>query len=211
MNYLSWNCRGLGSLRAVRVLGDLLKSSNPNFVFLSETLVDKKDIEVIVKKFGYFDYFVVDRIGRGGGLAILWKRTVGCKVIDFSLNHIDVHIMERLNVSWRLTCYYGFPERDRRQEAWNFLRNLVKHDNIPWCIFGDFNDMLCAMDKSGPHPHPQSLLDGFKAAEEDCALLEVDLKVGDYTWKKSKGKPNWVREKLDKTFADAGGNSLFVS
>ncbi|XP_074346587.1 uncharacterized protein LOC141685379 [Apium graveolens] len=135
----------MGSLRAVRIFENLLKSSNPDFVFLSETLSDKKDIKELANKFGFFDYFTVDKVGRLGGLAIMWKRFVGCNMIDFLNNHIDVHIMEGSN----------------------------------------------------------SLLDGFKAIIDDCGLLEVDLKGGDYTWEKSKGKPNWVRERLDRAFADA--------
>ncbi|XP_074355844.1 uncharacterized protein LOC141695503 [Apium graveolens] len=133
----------------------------------------------------------------------MWKRSVGCNVVDSSNNHIDVHIMEGSRVSWRLTCYYGYPEREKRHDAWCFLRWLVRSDNIPWCIVGDFNDMLCASDKMGPHPHPQLLLDGFKAIIDECGLLEVDLKGGDYSWEKSKGKLNWVRERLDRAFADA--------
>lgn len=36
-------------------------------------------------------------------------------------------------------------------------------------------------------PHPQRLMNGFKNAMDDCSLIEIDLKGGDYTWKKSKG------------------------
>lgn len=68
MNLLSWNCRGMGSPRAVRVFGDLVKSRNPDLVFLSETLVEKKIIKDIAAKFGFVNSFEVDRIGRGGGL-----------------------------------------------------------------------------------------------------------------------------------------------
>lgn len=144
MNLLSWNCRGLGSLRAVRILGDELKSHNPDFVFLSETLVEKKEIEELVDKFGFSDFFAVDKVGQGGGLAALWKRSVNCTVVGHSNNYIDVHMLENSGVSWRLTCFYGLPERSRRQESWNLIKSLVKQDNIPWCIFGDFNDMCFA-------------------------------------------------------------------
>ena len=34
---LGWNCRGLGSLRSVRVLGELVQRWDPNVVFLMET------------------------------------------------------------------------------------------------------------------------------------------------------------------------------
>lgn len=82
--------------------------------------------------------------------------------------------MEGSTIDWGLTCFYDYPERCRRQDSWNFLRSLVKNDNILWCVFGDFNDMLFASDKMGPHSHPQSLLDGFKLAIEDCGLTELD-------------------------------------
>lgn len=49
--------------------------------------------------------------------------------------------------------------------------------------------------------HPQYLLDGFKKAIEDCDLNEVDLQGGSFTWEKSKGTANWVRERLDRAFA----------
>lgn len=75
-------------------------------------------------------------------------------------------------------------------------------NNIPWCVFGDFNDMLHTADKMGSLPHPKSLLDGFKAVLEECGLLELDLLEGEFTWEQSQGTPNWVRERLDRAFAD---------
>lgn len=203
MNLLSWNCRGMGNPRAVRVFGDLLKSRNPDFVFLCETLVDASVINNLVDRFGFHNSFVVDRTGRGGGLAIMWKKSVLCQVLDSSSNHINLNIMDGVNISWRLTCFYGFPERTHRQESWEFLRSLASNITIPWCVFGDFNDMLFASDKQGTHPHPQSLLNGFRLAIEDCGFSELSLNGGAFTWEKSKGSSNWVREKLDTAFANA--------
>lgn len=56
-------------------------------------------------------------------------------------------------------------------------------------------------------------MDGFRLAIEDCGLTEVDLVGGEFTWEKSKGSPNWVRERLDRAFANrlGGGNSRCVS
>ncbi|XP_074341995.1 uncharacterized protein LOC141679392 [Apium graveolens] len=201
MNLLSWNCRGLGNLRTVRILGDLIKSLNPAFVFLSETLVDKGTIAELCLKPRFADFFAVDKVGRGGGLAVLWKHTVECKIMDHSNNHINVHFIENNCPVWRLSCYYGFPERSRKHNAWNFLRRLAMDTNMPWCIFGDFNDLLYSTDKRGEHPHPPGLLEGFREAIEGCNLVELELKGGQFTWEKSKGKTNWVKEKLDRAFA----------
>ncbi|XP_074358060.1 uncharacterized protein LOC141697539 [Apium graveolens] len=193
----------MGNPRAIRIFGDLIKSRNLDFIFLSETLVVSKDIEGIAEKFGYSSSFTVDKVGRGGGLAILWERSITCNVVDSSLNHIDVHVMENAGIGWRLTCYYGYPEASRRQEAWDMLRRLAHDNNLPWCIFGDFNDLLFEADKKGPHPHPQHLMNGFRRAIEDCGLSELDLVGGEFTWEKSKGSPNWVRERLDRAFANS--------
>ncbi|XP_074356231.1 uncharacterized protein LOC141695927 [Apium graveolens] len=98
---------------------------------------------------------------------------VQCKVFDFSNNHIDVVIKD-------------FPERERKQAFWALIRSLASVSQLPWCLFGDFNDMLYISDKKGKNKHPQNLLDGFRQTIEDSSLVEVDLKGGDFTWEKSK-------------------------
>lgn len=201
MNLIGWNCRGLGKPRTVRVLNEMVKSHKPSILFLSETLAEGKKIEEVAMKIGFSEFYSVDRIGRSGGLAVFWKRNVRCTVMEASQNHIDLKINESYGVSWRLTCYYGFPERERRKDAWNFLRSLASKSQLPWCIFGDFNDLLYSADKKGRNPHPQSLLEGFKRTIEDLALTEVELKGGKFTWEKSKGTSDHIRERLDRTFA----------
>ncbi|XP_074335942.1 uncharacterized protein LOC141673107 [Apium graveolens] len=201
MNILSWNCRGLGNPRSVWILGDLIKSRKPNFLFLSETLVMSDKIKELCFKFKFVKYFVVDCIGRSGGLAILWRKNFDCSVLDSSANHIDVQVNSFGNVQWRMTCFYGFPERSRRRDSWNFIKSLAAKSDMPWCILGDFNDMMYAADKKGDHAHPQYLLNGFSSTIKECHLMELDLKGGNYTWEKSRGTQNWVRERLDRAFA----------
>lgn len=168
MNALSYNCRGLGNSLAVRVLEDLIKSRKPNILFLIETLSDSEKIKKLSSKFGYENCWSVDVIGRSGGLALLWNRCVQCTVVDTDNNYIDAHIVGRNNQEWRLTGFYGFPERSRRRESWELLKSLSAKSALPWLIFGDFNDMVNEGDKKGQHKHPQNLLDGFKQTIEEC-------------------------------------------
>lgn len=135
-------------------------------------------------------------------MAVLWKRNVECQIIDSSYNHIDIHVMKNFIAAWLLTCYYGYPERIGRRVAWDMLRKLAVSADMPWCIFDDFNDLLYDSDKKGPHPHPQYLLDSFRLAIENCGLTEIDLVEGDFTWERSKRSPSWVRERLDRAFAN---------
>ncbi|XP_074347397.1 uncharacterized protein LOC141686251 [Apium graveolens] len=209
MNILSWNCQGLGNPQTVRVLSDLLKSRKPDLLFLSETISYTNKIEELRVKFGFSQCFSVDRVGRSGGLAIFWKHNVNCEVTGYSQNHIDVNFIENNVALWRLSCFYGFPERTRRKQSWDFIRLLADLSQIPWCIIGDFNDLLYVSDKWGSVPHPPSLMEGFRAAIDDCILSELDLSGGKYIWEKSRGKSNWVRERLDRAFATSSWHSLF--
>lgn len=52
-------------------------------------------------------------------------------------------------------------------------------------------------------------MDGFKQAIEDCLLVEVDLIGGAFTWEKSKGTTDWVRERLDRAFGTESWWQLF--
>ena len=106
-------------------------------------------------------------------------------------------------VSWLLTCYYGYPDRTKRRESWNLIRRLETITTDPWCIWGDFNDLMFTSDKKGRIKHPQYLLDGFRSAIEDCQLSELSLKGGKYTWEKFRGTNAWFREKLDRGFGNA--------
>lgn len=201
MSCISWNCRGLGSPRTVRALKDLLKACNPSFVFLMETLSYADRIDELRRSLGFDFCFAVDRVGRSGGLAILWKSNFPCEVLNYSSNHIDVAVLDNRVRSWRMSCFYGFPERGRRRDSWNLIRRLSGLDSLPWLILGDFNDLLYVTDKKGENPHPSYLLNGFREVITDCHLLEIDLCGGKFTWEKSRGSSTWVREKLDRGFA----------
>lgn len=200
MNCLGWNCRGLGNPCTVRVLGDLIKDRRPDVLFLSETKSKANKIEGLRIKFGYSQCFSVDAMGQGGGLAVFLKAQVNCQVAGYSSNHVDIEFLEGGLIAWRLTCFYGFPEMSRRKNSWELIKRLAGISRVPWMIFGDFNDLLQKADKWGKIDHPQSLMDGFRSAIEDSALTELELCGGNYTWEKSQGKNEWVRERLDRAF-----------
>jgi endonuclease/exonuclease/phosphatase family metal-dependent hydrolase len=85
----------------------------------------------------------------------MWRDTIDCRVMNYSRNFINLIVKEREEEEdWRLTCYYGYPERERRRQAWDLLRELRDMSDLPWCVIGDFNDLLSQEDKRGLNPHP---------------------------------------------------------
>ena len=83
-------------------------------------------------------------------------------MLGYSSNHIDILVQDEGFSEWRFTGYHGYPERQRIREAWAFIRLLHSISSLPWCVAGDFNDMLSPDDKTGRIPHPEWLLQGFK-------------------------------------------------
>jgi len=93
MSIISWNCRGLGSLSAIPNLKFLVRYYKPDALFLRETLVFKNKMEEFHYVLG-FDYcFAVDRQGRSGGIALFWRNSFNCKILNYSQNHIIVLLL----------------------------------------------------------------------------------------------------------------------
>lgn len=53
---------------------------------------------------------------------------------------------------------------------------------MPWCIIGDFNDMMFGYEKQGGRAHPRSLLEGFTEAVNDSGLMDLWYTGSDFTW-----------------------------
>jgi exonuclease III len=88
MRIMSWNCRGLGNPLTVRELCRLVKQKRPVMVFLMETKIRKSKMEIIRCKLHFENMFVVDSMGKSGGMALIWGEEVSVRVQNFSHRHI---------------------------------------------------------------------------------------------------------------------------
>jgi exonuclease III len=209
MSLVCWNCRGLGNLRVVPKLKYLVRFFKPDVLFLSETLVSSNKSEAFRYLLGFDSCLAVSCTGRSGGLALYWNSSFNCSVINYSNNHISVRIDDPAKGSWQFTGYYGFPERGRRRNAWDFLRNLASDTRLPWCIGGDFNDILFEHEKSGATERASWLINGFRQAVTDSGLTDIPMLGYPYTWFKSLGTPRAVEERLDRALATDGWHTMF--
>ncbi|XP_074342205.1 uncharacterized protein LOC141679663 [Apium graveolens] len=202
MNVLSWNCRGLGLPRTVRVLGDLIRTHKPKFLFLSETISYANKVEELRVKFGFAQCFSVDRVGRSGGLAIFWRNNVNCEVTSYSRNHVNVNFLNNGAAVWSPSCFYGCPESDRMRTSWNIIRRLADVAQIPWVIIAEISlqggsftwekfrgtsdwvkerlDRAFAT-RSWPHSFPMCKLSVIRTSVSDHDLILLDLYSLDFT------------------------------
>ncbi|XP_019159671.1 PREDICTED: uncharacterized protein LOC109156272 [Ipomoea nil] len=211
MNLLSWNCRGLGNPLAIQFLMGLVYQRRPNVIFLCETKADARRLEQVRVKLRFDNCFVVDADEGRGGLALLWNSGIDVEVRGYSNHYIDSIVTGKEGFTrWRLTGYYGNPEWSRRRESWNLLRYLSSINNLPWALFGDFNDIIGDWEKEGRVPHPRWLLRGFGEAVNESGLFDFGFGGCQFTWERGRGTDRWVREKLDRVLVSDGWRDMFL-
>ncbi|XP_062171134.1 uncharacterized protein LOC133876926 [Alnus glutinosa] len=210
MSILSWNCRGLGNPQTVRVLHQLVKEKNPSFVFLMETFCSKSYMEKIRCRLGFESLFVVDPVGRSGGLALFWRNSTGLKIYNYSRYHIQAIVKNNEGRDfWKLMGFYGHPNRARRGESWLLLKLLKSGPCLPWCCFGDFNEILEQSEKDGMGPRRDSQMAGFRNTLEECGLSDLGFKGARFTWRNHHSDHSFVQERLDRALGDEEWCQLF--
>ena len=184
-----------------QMLEELAKCKKSIFIFLIETLCNRRKLEGLKTKLGYEGLFTVDPVGWSRGLALFWKANSNVRLLKFSKNCIDVEVKYQDMGKWRMTGFYGFPESSRRRESWDLLCTLTTVSSLPWVCIRDFNDLLAAHEKRGKNEHPNWKLQGFKQVVVDSGLSDIGMEGYQFTWERSKGTENWVEERLDIVLA----------
>ena len=69
-------------------------------------------------KLGFECLFIVDSVGRSGGLALLWKDIEMVEIQNFSRRHINAIVKDRaIAQSWKFIGFYGHPDWMKRHES----------------------------------------------------------------------------------------------
>jgi hypothetical protein len=140
---------------------------------------------------------------------LFWRNTVNCSIVNYSANHISAKIEEESRGTWIFTGFYGYPEVNKRRDSWNFIRGLARQITLPWCLMGDFNDILHSDEKKGRATRPNWLIRGFRQAVQDVGLVDVHMEGYPFTWFKSLGTPRAIEEKLDRALATNSWMQMF--
>lgn len=183
---LAWNCRGLGSPRAINALKRVITLETPQIIFLSETKLKVWEKGGVKKKLRNTNMVVVSCEGEGrkrsGGVALLWSDTMDINIITMSINHIDSHICKEGAAEWRFTGVYGPPEEVNKHKTTCLLRSLRAKSDLPWVCGGDFNLMLYSHEKQGGNGFNMMEAVMFGEAMEHCQLGDLGYVGNDFTW-----------------------------
>lgn len=91
-------------------LRQLLAANSLDIIFLYETKLHTVEFDKIKRRCECETCFVVNAMGRRGGLALMWKSDWDVNIQSYSANHIDTLVtLEVRNKLW-VTGFYGFLE-----------------------------------------------------------------------------------------------------
>jgi hypothetical protein len=77
---------------------------------------------------------------------------------------------------------------------------------------GKFNEILMSHEKEGGAPRPQTSMDKFCHALEDCSLVVLGYSGDTFTWRNNNhSSDNYIRERLNRAVADVDWRTIFPS
>lgn len=147
--------------------------------------------------------FVVDPVGRSGGLALLWKNGGEIQIQNYTRRHVNAIVKPHgQEISWRLTGFYGHPNVAKRNESWTLLNHLRLFSPEAWVCIGDFNKIVDQAEKSGAVERRDSQMEPFQSVLEDCDLSDLGFTGSKYTWTNRRHDGSFTKERLDRAVAN---------
>ena len=209
MNLLCWNCRGLGNSQTEQELGNIVRAQGPSIVFLAKTWLDKARLLFLRDKLKFEGLLEFSREGRGGGVAIMWKKDVDFSIDTYSLNHIDAIINKGKDDEWRFIGFYGEPDTRNHHISWATLRRLKSKYSLPWLFVGDFNEITRAHEKLGGRLRPSKQMEDFRDVLDECGFQDLGFSGNKFTWCNGHGEGHTVWERLDRVVGTVEWMDLF--
>ena len=128
-----------------------------------ETRLSKQKASCLAQRLRFDNYWVVDRVGTGGGLMLLWGENLKIEVLSWSVGHITGRVSGDGFTPWFITGFYRNLDQSKRVHSWELLRKIRDMCLGPWLCIGDFNEILGNHERIGE--------------TEEVLLLWIDLRM----------------------------------
>lgn len=92
--------------------------------------------------------------------------------------------MEFYHWVWRFTCFYRSFYAQNKDESRELLKKLRHSQELPWLVYGDFNEILYSFEKEKGLPRDERRMEAFRNTLVDCYLMDVGYLEGWFTWER---------------------------
>jgi hypothetical protein len=94
-----------------------------------ETRLCANKMEWVQIQLGFDHMFVVDCVGRSGGLALFWTNDSRVDIQNYSRRHINAKVcLSPTDPPWKFTSFYGHSDPSKHSEACSLLHYIVAMD-----------------------------------------------------------------------------------
>ena len=149
---LSWNVGGVNDLDKRKVIKNFLRSHRTDLVCLQETKVQEMTID-LVRSLGVgwcLNWKVLNTEGSAGGILLLWDNS-RISLVDSVVGSFSVSYLFRMAedvFQWAFSGVYDLVENRFRESYWEELGSVKGLWDGPWCVGGDFNEILYPNERS---------------------------------------------------------------
>jgi hypothetical protein len=163
-------------------------------------------MEFVRVKLGFECIFVVDSVGRNGGLALLWNDMGSVEIQNYSRRHINAIVTNgEVDISWKLTGFYGHPDWTKQHESWALLNYLQSFAPLPWLCVRDFNEIT----EQSVVLRKESQMTQFREVLEDCHFSDLGFIGSKFTWTNGQQGGSFIKERLDRAIANISWIQLY--
>ncbi|GKA82834.1 RNA-directed DNA polymerase, eukaryota [Tanacetum coccineum] len=147
------NVNGLRGVKKKDWIKELIDVNSPMFIGIQESKLVNFDQSCIrsIWPHSYVTFASSDSVGASGGILTMWDSRVFSMEQSFcNRNYVGVY-GSWIGVSSKigLINVYSPQSSSQKEELWVSIENLIASVNITWVIFGDFNVVRSAGERSG--------------------------------------------------------------
>ena len=210
MRTIAWNCRSAGRALTVRALKELIRESNLDRVFLSETKIKSKRINKICDRLKFVDSWCVDANGLFGDLVLFWRSGVDVEVVFSNKNMIVALVYSNPpEAPWLLFAIYGPNQRSKKEKFWEMLENMVSTFSGPWVVIRDLNCIKRAKKKRGGYAVTESSVSHLRDFMSNTGAINLGFTGPSFTWSNRREGLANIKERLDQGLCDQECNLYF--
>lgn len=197
---VSWNTRGLNKISKLRDISSRLLELGLDISILIETRVKNTNADKVRSKLNlpgrYEDNYSNHNNGK---IWIVWNEyNIDLRVVNSSNQHIHYGIYDN-NGSFKywMTAVYAHNQLDLGKRLWKIIENLQHSRQGPWCVIGDYNNVLTAQDIIGGNLVTKAEYEDLHNMMNVTGLGEMDNTGEFFTWSNKQSR-NHIYSRIDR-------------